>query len=120
MGSRYHGQLMQSHSGYDTDLPDGSVTGSNSDCPGPLLPRLVFDELSPDIKEPGKLAPADIPHIFQHHPLWWTGVQGSAIGKIMEQRMAEHGHQHGRKDYPSAGSPHARYNNFLCPKTLGH
>ena len=45
IGSRYHGQLMQSHSGYDTDLPDSSVTGSNSDYPGPLPPRPVFDEL---------------------------------------------------------------------------
>ena len=95
MGSRYHGRLEQSHSGYDTDLPDGTVTGSHSDYPGPLPSR--FDELSPDIMEPAELALEDIPHIFQYYPLRRTGAPGTALARMMDQKMADHGRRRGRK-----------------------
>jgi len=68
-----------------------------------------------DINEPGELAPADIPHIF-HHPLRQTGVQGSAISKIMEQRMAEHGCRHGQKTILLPVVPMPDITTFSVPK----
>jgi len=115
MGSRYHGRLKQSHSGYDTDLSDGSVTGSHSDYPGPLPQRPVFDELSSDIKEPSELALVDIPHIFQHHPLQQTGIQGTAISKILEHRMADHGLRQGRKTVLLPVVPMPDMTSFTVP-----
>jgi hypothetical protein len=94
---RYHGWLEQSHSGYDTDLLDSTVTGSHSDYPGPLPSRPVFDELSPDIKEPVELASEDIPYIFQHYPLCRTCAPGTAFARMMKQKVANHGRRHGRK-----------------------
>ena len=86
MGSKYNEQLEGSHSGYDSDLPDGSVTGSDSPAPGPMHSLPNFDELSKDVIDPPNLLPADIPHLFQHHPLGGTGVPGSALAHMVEQR----------------------------------
>lgn len=116
MGSRYHGRLEQSHSGYDTDLPDGTVTGSHSDYPGPLPKRPVFDELSPDIMEPAELASEDIPHIFQHYPLRRTGAPGTALARMMEQKMANHGRRRGRKTGVLPVVPMPDMTSFTVPK----
>jgi hypothetical protein len=116
MGSRYHGRLEQSHSGYDTDLPDGTVTGSHSEYPGPLPSRPVFNELSPDIKELVELASEDIPHIFQHYPLRQTGAPGTALARMMEQKMANHGHQRGRKTDNLPVVPMPDMTLFTVPK----
>jgi hypothetical protein len=113
MGSRYHGRLEQSHSGYDTD---GTVTGSHSDYPGPLPPRPVFNELSPDIKEPVELASEDIPRIFQHYPLRRTGAPGTALARMIEQKMANHGRRRGRKTDVLPVVPMPDMTSFTVPK----
>ena len=68
LGGRYNDCLEGSHSGYDTDLVDGTVTGSHSPEPSnPTMKAAAFEELSGDIIVPPDLPPDKIPTIFHHY-----------------------------------------------------
>ena len=71
LGSGFNNALDGSHSGYDTSLRVGCLTGDFSDTV-PFSDSsddlVVFDVLSPDIIEPRELEPMEIPTLFNHFP----------------------------------------------------
>jgi len=71
LGSGFNNALDGSHSGYDTSLEVGYLTGDFSDT----IPfsdsdddHPVFDLLSPDIIEPRELDPNEVPTLFYSFP----------------------------------------------------
>ena len=68
-GAVYNNKQHWSHSGYDTELADGSVTGIDTPPPSPPGKRWRCDALSSDIMDVPALTEDQIPAIFNYYPL---------------------------------------------------
>lgn len=88
MGSAYNNRLEETHSGYDSELPDGTLTGVDSDAP-PVRGKARkerFDALSPDIVDPPTLGLEDIPTVFQIYPLAQRNTD-DRLQEALQERM---------------------------------
>jgi hypothetical protein len=90
LGSRYNERLEGSHSGYDTDLPHGTISGHDSPSPGPMGLNPFFDELSRDVIDPPELSPSEIPTEFYHHPLRQSGDQpDTLLARVLDLKIRQ-------------------------------
>lgn len=82
----YNNQKDMTHSGYDTELADGSKTGADS--PDPVLlssyEGAVFNPLSVDVMPIPLLAKEDIPDIFNFYPLCKHQNPPSELAEVLE------------------------------------
>jgi len=102
-GAVYNNRQNWSHSGYDTDLADGSVTGMATPPPSPPGEPWKCEALSGDIMDVPALTEDQIPAIFNYYPLA-RRVAGEDAPELLETLKMQYSRQcrFGRQDIASA------------------
>jgi hypothetical protein len=118
MGSKYNGELDGSHSGYDTDLELGTVTGEDSPSPTGRLRDTSFEELGTDIINPPELLPEDVPTIFR----CFSFALGTDLARIMAQKFTKQRQKHGKKAHiiRRPWTPDLDITAFSVPPSVAH